>query len=335
MLRPKRLTRYVLSELAAATLVAIFVWTVILLLNDLFFIARLAIQKDLGIAITLEILALKIPNLLILAIPIGTLLGSLIAIGRLSADGEIVALQAAGLGPFQLIRPVALHGLVAFCAASAIYALAQPWASHESRGMQARIITARNVSSEIRPRVFFDTLPGYVLFVDEIPPGTQGTLERTVLYRAPEPGVSANEQLIVAKHAAIGASADQQGRLQITFRDGVAHLFRSADPETYRSFQFAALSPSPIVLPPWMQASDGSPDRTVGEMTPPQLWREYRAARGEPDSLLRGYRLRSALTEAHRRIALPFASFLFALLALPLGVTRARSGKRMGDRPLQ
>jgi lipopolysaccharide export LptBFGC system permease protein LptF len=74
MLRPKRLTVYILSELAAATVVAVVLWTAILMMNDLFFIARQAIEKDLGLTVTFQILALKIPNLLVLAIPIGTLL---------------------------------------------------------------------------------------------------------------------------------------------------------------------------------------------------------------------------------------------------------------------
>jgi len=330
MVRPKRLTVYILTELATATFVAIAVWTAILMMNDLFFIARQAIQKDLGIGVTLEILVLKIPNLLVLAIPMGTLLGSLIAVGRLSADGEIVALQASGLGPFQLIRPMAIHGLVAFFAAFSIYAFAQPWASYELHAMQSRIVTARNVSTEIRPRVFFDALPGYVLFVDEIPPGTQGILERTVLYQAPEQGGNGNEQLIVAKHATIGPGPVGEGRLRLNFKDGVAQSFRSADPESYRSWQFDSFSPSPVVLPAWMQAGDGRPDKTVADMTPRDLWREYQAAKASKDKLLRGYRLLSAQSEAHRRIALPFASLVFALLALPLGVSRVRSGKGAG-----
>jgi len=330
MVRPKRLTVYFLSELATATFVAIAVWTAILMMNDLFFIARQAIQKDLGISITLEILVLKIPNLLVLAIPMGTLLGSLIAVGRFSADGEIVALQAAGLGPFQLIRPMAIHGLVAFCAAFSIYAFAQPWASYELRAMQSRIVTARNISTEIRPRVFFDALPGYVLFVDEMPPGTQGILERTVLYQAPEQGGGGNEQLIVAKHATIGPGPPGEGRLRLTFKDGVAQSFRSTDPDSYRSVQFSSYAPSPVVLPAWMQAGAGRPDKTVSDMTPRDLWREYRTALASKDKLLRGYRLLSAQSEAHRRIALPFASLVFALLALPLGVSRVRSGKGAG-----
>src|SRR5262245_55138236 len=122
LLRPRRLTLYLLSELGMATFVGIAVWTALLMMNDFFFIARQAIQKDLGMAIALQILVLRIPSFLVLAIPIGTLLGSLIAVGRLSADGEIVALQASGFGPFQLIRPMALHGAIALVAGFSIYA---------------------------------------------------------------------------------------------------------------------------------------------------------------------------------------------------------------------
>jgi LPS export ABC transporter permease LptG/LPS export ABC transporter permease LptF len=329
MLRPRRLTLYILSELGTATFAGIAVWTLILMMNDFFFIARLAIQKDLGMATMFQMLFLEIPSFLVLAIPIGTLLGSLIAIGRLSADGEIVAFQSSGLGPFDLARPMAVHGLIALCGALSIYVFLQPWASYELRGMKGRILTARNVSTEIKPRVFFDALPPYVLFVDEIPPGTQGILERTILYQAPESGRPGSEQLILAKHATIGP-ADVPGRLRLVFKDGVVHSFRSGDPDSYRSWQFDSFAPGPIVLPAWMQASDQRPDKVVTDMTPKELWREFRAARADVESPLRGYRVRSAAAEAHRRLALPFASLVFALLALPLGVSRARSGKGAG-----
>jgi LPS export ABC transporter permease LptF/LPS export ABC transporter permease LptG len=330
MLRPSRLTRYLLSELGTATFAGIAVWTLILMMNDFFFIARLAIQKDLGIGTMLQMLVLEIPSFLVLAIPIGTLLGSLIAVGRLSSDGEIVALQSSGLGPFDLARPMAVHGTLALCGALAIYVFLQPWASYELRGMKGRILTARNVSSEIKPRVFFDALPPYVLFVDEIPPGTQGLLERTILYQAPEAGRTGSEQLILAKHATIGPAADREARLRLVFKDGVVHSFRSGDPDSYRSFQFDSFAPGPIALPAWMQASDQRPDKVVSDMTPKELWREFHRAQEDAASPLRGYRLRSAAAEAHRRLALPFASLVFALLALPLGVSRVRSGKGAG-----
>ena len=331
MFRQRRITLYILSELGTATLVGIAVWTAILMMNDLFFIARQAIQKDLGFGLVLQILGLKVPNLLILSIPIGTLLGSLIAVGRLSADGEIVAFQAAGLGPGRLLRPMAIHGTLAFIAALGIYAFVQPWASYELRLMQSRVLNARNVSTELRPRVFFDRLPGYVLFVDEIPPGTTGLLQRALLYEAPDPNAKgAAEKLILAKEANLGPDASGQGRLRILFKDGVQHSYKVDDPDSYQISQFETLSPLPLELPAWMRASDERPDKTVTDMTPKELAAELQNAKKEPDKLLKGYRLHFAETEAHRRVALPFASFLFALLSLPLGVSRVRSGKGAG-----
>ena len=330
MLRPRRLTLYLLAELGYATLLGIGVWTAILMMNDFFFVARQAIQKDLGAAIILQILALKLPNLLILAIPIGTLLGSLIAVGRLSADGEIVALNAAGLGPGKLVRPMAIHGGLALILSFAIYVFIQPWANYEIHAMQGKILTARNVSSELKPRVFFDKLPGYVLFVDEIPAGTRGLLLRTVLYEAADPNTRSSEQFIIAKKATLAPVAGGQGRLRVVFTDGVAHFFRSSEPESYRSFQFQTFSPEPIETPAWMRATEDAPDKTVADMTLRELRREIGASVQEPDPMLRGYRMRMARAEAHRRFALPFASLLFALLSFPLGVSRVRSGKGAG-----
>ncbi|HEX4825624.1 MAG TPA: LptF/LptG family permease [Candidatus Polarisedimenticolaceae bacterium] len=330
MLRKRRITLYLLSELGLATLVGISVWTVILMMNDLFFIARQAIQKDLGLDLVLQILALRIPNLLILAIPIGTLLGSLIAIGRLSADGEIVALQAIGLGPRQLLGPMAIHGTLAFVAAISIYAFIQPWASYEGRLMQGKILNARNVSTELRPRVFFDKVPGYVMFVDEIPPGTQGVLQRVLFYEAADPKGSLAEKLILSKDAAIGPSAAREGEIRLVFKDGVQHTVKIDDPDSYQVSQFQVLSPLPLELPAWMRPTDEVPGKTVADMTPTELLQETRDARNEPDKTLRTYRMRWAATEIHRRFALPLASLLFALLSLPLGVSRVRSGKGAG-----
>src|SRR5580765_2597483 len=289
MLRKRRITLYLLSELGLATLVGVTVWTAILMMNDLFFIARQAIQKDLGIAIMFQMLALEVPSFLVLAIPIGTLLGSLIAIGRLSADGEIVALQAIGLGPRQLLGPMAIHGTLAFLAAISIYAFIQPWASYESRLLQGKILNARNVSTELRPRVFFDKVPGYVIFVDEIPPGTQGVLDRVLFYEAPDPKGSVTEKVILAKDAAIGPAAGREGELRLVFKDGVQHSVKIDDPDSYQLSQFHVLSPLPLQLPAWMRPTTDVPDKTAADMTPRELLQEARYAPLMPDKLLRSY----------------------------------------------
>jgi len=60
------------------------------------------------------------------------------------------------------------------------------------------------------------------------------------------------------------------------------------------------------------------------------LFEESERASEEKDPIIRNLRERGVWTEIHSRFALPFACFVFSLLALPLGMTRARSGKGAG-----
>jgi lipopolysaccharide export LptBFGC system permease protein LptF len=233
MLRPNRLTRYVLYELAAATLLGVSVWTVFLLLNDLFFVARAAIQKDLGIGLVLRILSLKVPNILVLSIPIGTLFGSLIAVGRLSADHEIVAMQALGIGPRRLARVMVLHGAATALAALGIYAYLHPGQLRASVPPGA-IPQRQEHQHRVAPARLYDRLPNYVLFVDEIRAGTQGSLDRTIVYQV-DPARRGYEQIILARQATLEPAPGGPGRLRIVFHEGVQNIYRVDDPESYRS----------------------------------------------------------------------------------------------------
>ena len=158
-----------------ATFVGITVWTAILMMNNFFFIAPSGDPEGFEPG---DHAPARLPQHSEPPRPggssIGTLLGSLIAIGRLSADGEIVALQASGLGPMQQLRPMAIHGVVAMglsltdlSAASAVGQLRvarRPGAHPDG--------PKRNVGDSATG--LLRRAPGYVLFVDEMPAGTQG-----------------------------------------------------------------------------------------------------------------------------------------------------------------
>jgi hypothetical protein len=66
-------------------------------------------------------MALLVRRALGQTIPMSLLVGLLIAFGRLSADREFVALQACGVSPARLMRPVALMSLL--CAGATAYVL--------------------------------------------------------------------------------------------------------------------------------------------------------------------------------------------------------------------
>jgi len=325
-----RLSRYLLRQLLLPTLLGLLLFTFVMLMNELFFVAQKAVAHGLGWSTSTRLILYELPRLVIMTIPMGTLLGTLVAVGRLSADHEWVAMQGAGLGPYALLRPVFVHGLLAGLVALMVYMIVFPEASFASRSLQKEILFRANLGSDLRPRVFYTEtdLPGTVLYVDEIRPGTQGQLEDVVIHRSE--AVSGFDELILAREGDIYPSPDGSGSLEMDLRDGVLHAYRSSVPETYRVFRFGSYHVR-IEPPPALRSFRDSPtNRSFLDMGLAELVTELREARAETIADLREIRTRRALQEIHQRFALPCATLLFAILAVPLGIMRVRSGKGAG-----
>ncbi len=324
----RRLSAYVRGELLTSTLLAIALWAAVLLMNRFFLIAGEALQRDLSAVTTLRLFLLFVPNSLVLAIPMGTILGTLVAIGRLSADQEVLAIESAGRGPSFFVGTIAVHGLLLTGAAFVLYGWVHPWASYEIRKMRSEFLSASAVAGDLRPRIFYQNIPGVVLFVDERVPGERQEARGILLYQHQSGG--GPEQLFVSRRGRI-LDTGGAGSLAFELEDGVLHVYQSQKPETYRPTRFDRFRPPPVEIFPGASRRAGQ-EIPVGvtDMALPRLAAEVEKARAEADPIIRPLRVRGVLTEVHSRLALPFSCFFFALLALPLGVTRARSGKGAG-----
>src|SRR5262249_60826531 len=113
--RVRIIDRYIWKELAFPFFLGLFVFTFLLLLDKIFDLTDLIINKGVPVHLVLLLLAYILPAFLVLTLPIGVLLAILVAFGRLSADMEIVALKASGVSPLRLLRPV-----LVFATASAL-----------------------------------------------------------------------------------------------------------------------------------------------------------------------------------------------------------------------
>jgi LPS export ABC transporter permease LptF len=322
-----RIQRYVWWELIGPTALGLGLYTFVLLMNHLFFVASTALGGDLGWGWALQALALQIPRTLVLTIPMATLLGVLIGLGRLSGDHEWVAIQAAGFGPRFLLRSVALHGLMASALAFFMYNAVFPRTSFLSRHLAQQAVLGRNLTANLRPRVFLTDIPNLVLYVDELRAGSKGDLEGVWIYQSdPDSG---REQMFVAKSGELYASEDGSGRIQLDLHDGTFHSYRSAEPDTYEVATFGSYHLT-VDPPQYLDALRQPLPKSNLDRTPSALFAERRRALSENDPVLRRAATDMVRTEIHQRFALPLASLIFSLLAIPLGVARVRSGKGAG-----
>ena len=113
---------------------------------------------------------LLLPATMPLTIPLGVLSGTLIALSRMSSDGEIIALRASGVPARRLALPAAAFGLAAVLLTGACSLWLTPWCNTET----IRVLNemgAAQVTAEIQPRVFEESFPNTILYVGDVLPG--------------------------------------------------------------------------------------------------------------------------------------------------------------------
>lgn len=330
----KIIDRYVFGEISRPALLGVGVYTFVLLMNQFFLIARQAIQKDLGTLVVSELILLELPRVLLLTIPMGVLLGVLVGLGRLSADSEIVALRAGGVSYLRLVRPVALLGLSGFAAGLLLYHLVAPAAHGESAKLTTAVLARSDLNLEVRPRVFYDSIPGLVLYAEEIDRSDREWPLRGLFVRTEEPG-SGSERILIGRRGRVDQDPDT-GFLSFRVDRGELHVYNPATPASYNFSRFSepfrqVFRPEGAILSSDVETGDR---KAMQDMSWTELndfiSRKYeRAGQGGPD-LEEHFKLGKALVERSQRTAVPFAAIAFAVLGLPLGIATRRGGRSSG-----
>jgi lipopolysaccharide export LptBFGC system permease protein LptF len=106
------LDRYLIRLTIPPFLLALGVFTFVLAVEPMLDKAKDLLAKGVHVPDVGILVLCLLPSALSLTIPMSLLTGLLMALGRLSADREAVALLACGISPLRLLRPVLLVGLM-------------------------------------------------------------------------------------------------------------------------------------------------------------------------------------------------------------------------------
>ncbi len=327
MIGIRRITRYVFREQLGPTVLGFSLYTFILLMNAFFLVAQKAVASNLGWDLTFRMFLLKVPSLLVLTIPMAILLGALIGIGRLSADSEWIAIQGSGHGLRTLVKPSVILGLIGTAICSYLFWVVVPRSNIALRATQMEVMLVSNMAADLKPRTFYFTPDGQVIFVDEIVPGSGGLLQGVFLHSPIHPDQT--RELILAREGNLYPSSDGSGSLLLDLRDVALHLYKPHSPDSYQYSTFETFHKR-LPPPAHIEALKQPPRKTVRNMGLAELRQELSLASQSSNQVIAEVRERNALLELNTRFALPLACLLFAILAVPLGVTRARSGKGAG-----
>ena len=161
----KKLDRFILTTFIGPFFALLFIVLFILMMQFLWLYIDELVGKGLGMGVILEFMAWGGCTLLPLSLPLATLLASVMTLGQLSENNELIAMKSAGISLKRVMTPMvvvsALISIAAFFAANDLVPLAYK-----------NIYTLRDDIGRTKEEIkiptgtFYDGLEGYTLRVD-------------------------------------------------------------------------------------------------------------------------------------------------------------------------
>ncbi len=136
----KILTKYTFKEIVPNYFLGLSFFTLILLINEIFRLVAMVVEKNIPIVRVLSLFIYTLPYILAVTIPIGVLVGTIFAIGRLSSDSEIVAMRASGVSLLKVFLPSYLFGFIITISAVLFFQFVLPWGNQNYMKMYFKII---------------------------------------------------------------------------------------------------------------------------------------------------------------------------------------------------
>ncbi len=304
------LDRYIVREVFRHAFLGLIVFTFVFFVPQLVRLTALFVRHT-GSGTQIATLFLCIfPGVFAFTIPMAVLIGVLLGLGRMSADSEIIALTALGIGRRRILVPVGVLAVTGTAVTLVMTLWLGPLALRTLRGLEAELATSLP-DFQVQPRVFDERFPHMVLYVNDI--SASGTQWRGVFLA--EAAGDNGSRLTLAENAIVIA-APNQGKLELHLRGGSTHEFVRSDPDHYSVTAFGQ-SDLPIEVTDLVQAQARqmkNDERSMSDL----------AADAGPN-------WREARVEFHRRLAFPAACFAFALIAVPIGAQPRRGGRAAGS----
>jgi lipopolysaccharide export system permease protein len=306
----KKFHLYLFKELLLFFFLSLSVFTFILVLSRLGKMADLVINKGVNVKDIVLLIVYLSPPFFTFTLPMAFLLSAVVALGRLSAENEILALKASGVNLRSLFVPVAMLGLVVFVGGFLNNAFLL---GKSSEAFRETLINIGKKQFSIEEGVF-NEFPGVVIFVDKVD-AKNGSLGGIIISDDRDEGV---KQTLTAEKGVLNLDLNTLD-LSFVLKNGSLHRWQK-QADTYQSISFndyafhlnlATLVPMnrPLRKPPW-------------EMGFQELKKAFNAAKPEDKY--------DFVLEMYKKFSVPCSVVAFILLTVPLGVRRRSEGKFSG-----
>lgn len=302
------LDRYMLTELAGPFVFGLSAFTLIFAAAQILAIGRAVSDAHAPLWAAVEVFLWQLPYVVVTVIPMALLLGTLLAMQRLSGESEITAMKAGGITFVRIVAPFLAAGLLLSVVTYLLQEHVVPYANDRVAEIQDTVIN--HTSAFNRDLTVSAPLPGG---------GRQVTIASAF-----EPHSGALLHVTLLQY-------DKNGNpTRVIFADRAEFFSDSWTLENVSAYDFNAdgtvfVQPKTATL----QVEIGEkPTDIVKRVTHdnPEDMNRAQIAEIIRSGQLTQTELRKYVTTYQEKLAQPFACFVFTLIAIPFGLRSVRGG---------
>jgi lipopolysaccharide export system permease protein len=305
---------YLLKELIQIFLLSLGILTFVFVLSRIGKIADLVINKGVEIKDIILLIVYSSPPYLTFTLPMAFLLSSIVVLGRLSTENEILALKASGVNLKCLFIPIVAIGVIITLIGLLNTNMLLPKSSELFRATLINIVK-KGITVEDKEGVFNDSIPGIVIYIDKVDTKNKflsGIIISDDRDKALKQTISASKGIINLDSVTLD--------LYFVLEDGNLHRWEKAQ-DVYRNLSFKNYTFSMNLAN--MLPQNSNLRKRPYEMDKKELNKALIHANNQDDRY-------DILLEIYKRISLPLSSLAFIFLTIPLGIKRNIEGKFSG-----
>lgn len=300
---------YFLRQVVSIFFITTGLFVGILFLGNMLKVMNL-LTAGIGFTVIMKFLLYTVPFMLTYAIPMGILTATLLCFSRFSAENEITAVRASGISLGYIIRPVILFSFLLVIISFFNNTCWRPRANFKGRYL---LIShgIDNPFSTIIPGRFNDLMPGYEIYVKE---HRGETLYKLIIYKFQEnnlAGIVTAERGYIIKKDLKWILLLKNGNVEDINQDGSINRI---DFDTYNIVLGDVKSKNLVLMKKERERTNKELRFVIDDLIKKMQVRnmEFKQQITREISGIR--------TRIHNRIALSFASLIFAMIGIPSGL---------------
>jgi len=318
----KIIQKYIAKEIFFVTSVGFFIFTFFLIMNSLFVMSDLLIKYGVDIINVTKLLLLLLPSTVAVTVPMAFLMGVLLTYSRLVQDNEFNGMQASGISVSTIAKPGIVLSIILTLLMVIFNNYVLSYANLTYQKVYYEIVKKRS-SVMIQEHTFINDFDNYIFYIGS-KDNKNDLLKDIIVFVKGKNDEKDPTKIIFAKTGQF-ISDEKSLRVELKLIDGIMQVTSFITPLKMNLISFDTNSLNLDIQALLQEHQNNQQDfKGSREMTAEELISELKKGKDSKHDR------NNLLVELHKKLSIPFAVFIFAIVGIPLGLVARRGGRIAG-----